>query len=144
MLCILRMLSFVVSQGREGMHALAQKCMQLKHMSGTPGLLNLILGILSENTEVRRSLLTCSFWKLEMFSIINSDRALLMSGGNMVFFNYTSGCLSRMFKNIWTMVSILWISSLKLQYTTLMPFLEKRQISMHFSLDNIGLSSSLW
>lgn len=144
MLCILRMLFFVVSQGREGMHSLAQKCMQLKQMSGAPGLLNLILGILSENTEVRRSLLTCSFWKLERSSIINSDRALIMSGGNMVFFNYTSGCLSRMLKNIWTMVCILWIASLKLQHTTLMPFLEKKQISMHFSLDNIDLSSSFW
>lgn len=101
------MLSFVVSQGREGMHALAQKCTQLKQMSGAPGLLNLILGILSENTEVRRSLLACSFCELEAFSIINSGRALIMSGGNMVFFHYTSGCLSRMLKNIWTMVRIL-------------------------------------
>ncbi|TVU35135.1 hypothetical protein EJB05_17006 [Eragrostis curvula] len=38
--------------GFEGMHHLAQKCIQLKPSSGTSGLTDLLIGILSENSEV--------------------------------------------------------------------------------------------
>ncbi|GJN17698.1 hypothetical protein PR202_gb04788 [Eleusine coracana subsp. coracana] len=39
-------------KGFEGMHHLAQKCIQLKPSSGTNGLTDLLVGILSENPEV--------------------------------------------------------------------------------------------
>ncbi|CAN6540022.1 unnamed protein product [Malus baccata var. baccata] len=38
--------------GLESMHSLAQKCMQLKPMSSSHGLIAILLGILGENTEV--------------------------------------------------------------------------------------------
>ncbi|KAF8751421.1 hypothetical protein HU200_012097 [Digitaria exilis] len=38
--------------GFEGMHHLAQKCIQLKPSSGTNGLTGLVIGVLSENPEV--------------------------------------------------------------------------------------------
>ncbi|XP_039849041.1 nuclear pore complex protein NUP85-like isoform X3 [Panicum virgatum] len=39
-------------KGFEGMHHLAQKCIQLKPSSGTNGLIGLVIGVLSENPEV--------------------------------------------------------------------------------------------
>nr|CAB3474230.1 unnamed protein product [Digitaria exilis] len=39
-------------KGFEGMHHLAQKCIQLKPSSGTNGLTGLVIGVLSENPEV--------------------------------------------------------------------------------------------
>ena len=41
-----------LNQGLESMHALAQKCIQLKPISSSHRLMGLIIGILGENTEV--------------------------------------------------------------------------------------------
>lgn len=42
----------LINQGLESMNSLAQKCMQLKPMSSTHRLIELMVGILGENTEV--------------------------------------------------------------------------------------------
>ena len=42
----------ILNQGLESMHALAQKCIQLKPISSSHRLMGLIIGILGENTEV--------------------------------------------------------------------------------------------
>ncbi|KAL6616054.1 hypothetical protein ACP70R_038324 [Stipagrostis hirtigluma subsp. patula] len=50
-----------IELGFEGMHHLAQKCIQLKPSSGTSGLTGLLIGILSENPEVVLAECTKSF-----------------------------------------------------------------------------------
>ncbi|ONM38039.1 Nuclear pore complex protein NUP85 [Zea mays] len=45
-------IKYTSCQGFEGMHHLAQKCIQLMPSSGTNGLTGLIIGVMSENPEV--------------------------------------------------------------------------------------------
>jgi len=45
-------MNYSFPQSLEGMHSLAQKCMQLKPNSNSSGLMGILLGILGGNTEV--------------------------------------------------------------------------------------------
>lgn len=52
------LLYHVSLQGLEGMHNLAQKCIQLKPVNTSHKLLRLLIGILGDNTEVRNGFLS--------------------------------------------------------------------------------------
>lgn len=82
-------------QGLESMYNLAQKCMKIKPVSGHHKLIELLIGILGENPEVRFPYLCCQH--------CHQIEALLLKTNHLVFVNH-SGCHSRMLKIIWILV----------------------------------------
>jgi hypothetical protein len=91
---MLFLLKSALFQGFEGMHHLAQKCIQLKPSFGNSGLTGLLNGILSENPEVSMQRYPCRLHITFDFPYWRCN----------IFFSWL-GSLGGMHKKIWALVN---------------------------------------